>query len=333
MKGKIVQDAKLYFQKEGEEKIRHIKTWEAFEAVCRDLGITTAYNERTFLGVLPPIGRPIMEWPEKEVKVGPERLFFCVHPDCDFQEIKDTGATLVCTYMWDPRNEGQQFLDKAQEQELRVLFDIKSQIHDQLRHGKPWIRQECEYVVNRFNDNPALYGYYLLDEPDAGDEDPKVKVSIQLQREIHSAFRRWTKKPLVIALRGGTVGWHLIDFSLWDIITNTYAWDGTGKCWGMQPLDALKLVGTQERAFMDEHDVNFLGFMFQSSSHPATQRKPPLYGTKVPLGQIENQFNVLNGYGLFPELVGMYAWNGGDFDPARSPELRQEIKALFDKIK
>lgn len=332
MKGKIVQDAKLYLQKEGEEEIRHIENYSDYVKICKELGIKTDSREYRDTDSMKK-GKPIKHWPEKESKVGPGRLFFCVHPDCDFQRIKDVGATLIHTYMWDPRNQGQQFLDKAQEQGLRVLFDIKSQIHDQLRHGKPWIRQECEYIVNKFDDHPALWGWYILDEPDAGTDDPAVGVSMELQREIHDAFRGWTDKPLVIALRGGTRGWHLIDFKLWKIIANTYVWDGTDKCWGMEPLDALRLVGTQERAFMDEHEVDFLGFMFQSSSHPATARKPPLEGTKVPLGQIENQFNVLNEYGLFPKLVGMYAWSGGDFDPQRSDELRDEIKALFDKLK
>ena len=153
---------------------------------------------------------------------------------------------------------------------------------------------------------------------------------MELQKEIHNTFRNWTNKPLLICLRGGTKGWHLIDFSLWEIISCCYAFDGTGKCWGMNPIAYLDMVGKQEYDFMQEHEVDFWGFMFQCDSHPATDIGK--YGTKVPLGEIENQFNILNKHSLFPKGIANYAWSGGDFDPHRH-EIYNEIKDLFDKIR
>jgi len=158
-------------------------------------------------------------------------------------------------------------------------------------------------------------------------DTPSAGVSMELQKEIHDAFREWTDKPLVIFLRGGTVGWHLIDFSLWKILADSYVFDGTGECWGMKPLAYLDMLAKQERVFMDEHEVDYLGFVFQSSNHMDPG------GPEIPLGEIENQFIVLQEYELFPEGIGMYGWSGGTFDPERSEELRTEIKELFDKIK
>lgn len=345
LKGRILQRAELYFQKEGENEARHVTTWEAYTAICAELKEGTGidylkYENRIFLKEqdFPIKGNDIKEWPEKESQVGPGRLFFCVHPDCDFTRIKNLESgkakLIIQTYGTTHLPEqGKHFLDKAEKYGLKVLYCIKSHVHDLLIHHGYWDRDECERIVGRFDSHPALWGYYLLDEPDAGEEDPKVGVSMELQREIHDAFRGWTDKPLVIALRGGTRGWHLIDFSLWKIIANYYVFDGTGHCWGEEPLEALKGSAKQIQTFRNEHDVDFLGFMFQSSSHPATGHEPPLYGTKVPLGEIENQFNVLNEFELFPKLVAMYGWNGGDFDPMRNDEIYEEIKALFNKIK
>jgi len=129
------------------------------------------------------------------------------------------------------------------------------------------------------------------------------------------------------------VGWNNVPIGSLDlIIPDAYVFDGTGQCWGDKPLDYLRIVAEQERAYLDEHNLDIaVMFMFQCDSHPAVANG--LYGTRVPLGEIENQFDVLKDYDLFTAGVAMYGWNGGDFCPNRDGEIYQEIKKLFDKIK
>lgn len=276
-------------------------------------------------------------------KVGPKRLFFCVPAEADslqirtfaatadFARIKAVGATIIHSYgmVWLP-DQGQEFLVRAHRNDLRVLYCIKGLIHDYIRAGKPWDKWGCETIVEKFDDHPALWGWYVLDEPDAGIDHPEAEVSMELQKEIHDTFRLWTNKLLVIALRGGTKGWHLIDFSLWKIISDSYVFDGTGECRGMKPLDYLDMVGQQEWNFMQEHEVDFLMFIYQCDSSPATGAGN--YETKVPLGQIKNQFQVMNKYELFPEGIAVYAWDGGDFCPNWDGEIYNEIKIFFSEL-
>lgn len=70
-KGKIIQSAKLYLKREGEKEMRHVTNWPTFVKVCEDLGLSTAWKDRTFLDDknFPPKGKPITEWPEQEPEV------------------------------------------------------------------------------------------------------------------------------------------------------------------------------------------------------------------------------------------------------------------------
>jgi len=235
------------------------------------------------------------------------------------------GATVIHTYEWLTDQEAP-FLDKADKYGLKVLYCIKNHIHDPIRHGKPWKPEECEKRIKRFNSHPALWGWYLFDEPDDG------TISKETQKEVISFFRDRTDKPLVTTLRGGTEGWDNVPIASLDlIIPDAYVFDGTGMCWDKKPLEYLKWVGELERDYLDKHKLNIpMMFMFQCDSHPATSLG--LYDTKVPLGEIESQFNVLQEYDLFNAGVAMYAWDGGDFCPNRDEKIYQEIKNLLNKI-
>lgn len=340
MKGRIIQSAKLYLQKEGEEKARHVKHWPDYEAICDELDISTNYRERTFLDddEFPPLGKPITEWPEKEsnYKVGKERLIWCVPLECNFQHIVDVGFTAIHTYgpYWGP-NRGRDFLNKAEAHGLKVLYSAKSHVHDLIRAGESWDRNGCKRIVDEFDSHPALWAWIYMDEADAGFDDPKHGISMEVQGEIHDAFRSWTNKPLTTVVRGGTIGWHLVGLSLFDfIMADTYAIDGNPWIWepGLTWQGALHLVGGQEREYLDINLPNTpIMFVFQSSD--AAAKGAGNINTRIPEDKIEEQFEILNKYRLFSAGVGMYPWSGGDFDPMGEEGLRNEIKSLFDKIK
>lgn len=280
------------------------------------------------------------------LEVGSERLFFCVpeHADflkvrlfaatADFARIKNVGATIIHTYgtNWLP-DSGQYFLDNAEKHGLKVLYCLTGLIHHPIKIGQPWNRENCRILVEKFDTHPALWGWYLLDEPDLGVVDPTHGVPLWLQKEITDAFRSWTDKPLVIATAGGAGGYHLIDFSLYDlIIPDAYVFDGDDDCWGMKPLDYLDFAASTIRDYIDEHEITtqFM-FMFQCDSSPATSQGR--YGTKIPLGQIKNQFDAIYSHNLFIPGVAMYAWDGGDFCPNCNDEIYNEIKQFFFRIK
>lgn len=329
----IYQSNRLYVKMNG--KYRWVLTPEVFEKMKLDWD----WKKRKFLGeqeIHKNEGSVITEWPEKNpnYKVGKERLFFCVPPEADFQRIKNVGATLIQSYgmVWQ-HNQGAGFLNKAEEHGLKVLYSIKALIHDKLEAGQGWERAECQRLVAEFNGHPALWGWYLLDEPDGGLDDPNHAVSLELQKEIVNAFRSWTDKPLTISVLAAAKGYHLVDFSLYDlIIPDAYVFDGSGKCWDKEPLEYLDFATKQISDYFDEHNITTpMMFMFQcDDSVPAGNGYP---NTKIPLGEIENQFNTIKPYNLFNSGVAMYAWDGVDFCPNRNDEIYNEIKDLFDKIK
>jgi len=334
MKGRILQSAKLYLQKEGEEKIRHIENWDkAYIPICDELGIATAFDQRTFLVDLPPEGRPITEWPEEEpeYKIGPERMMFCVPPDCDFQRLKDLGVTVIQHYSiyWEPEY-GKQYLDKADHYGLKVLYYLGALTQDLIRAGKPWRKEECERIIRLFDSHEALWGWQSWDEPDS--DNPDYVIPMDIQKDVYDCIKANSSKPFVNTLRGGTRKWHLVNLNLWDIIMpDVYVFDGSGEMWGVKPLVALENSAKQCSEYLEDYPDKPVIFMFQCSDDVAIAAGN--HDTKVPLGEIENQFNVINKYELFSGGLSLWAWNGGDFDPMRSDELFTEIKNLFDKIK
>jgi hypothetical protein len=333
----IIQSARLYIYMSGNMggKLRWIKTARIFEKMGLTWKAKRIYLDDEEIKSLE--GKPISEWPEPSYKVGSEKLVWCVPLECDFQHIVDAGFTAIQTYgpYWQP-NHGRDFLDKAHNHGLKVLYSAKSHVHDLLRQGKNWDKDTCKWMVDEFDSHPALWAWIYFDEPDAGDDSPKHLVPMELQREIHNAFRSWTDKPLTTVVRGGTRGWHLVDFSLFDfIMADSYVIDGNPCIWDWEPCitwrDALHIVGQQEREYLDTHmpDMPFM-FVFQSSDAVAIAAGN--YGTRIPECKIQEQFDILNQYQLFSAGVAMYPWSGGDFDPMKEKSLRLEIKKLFEKI-
>jgi len=340
MKGRIIQDARLFLRLEGEKKIRHIKDYETFLKIRDEL----EDKKRVYLHPLPQEGRVIAEWPEKESNytIGPERLIWCVPLECNFQHIVDAGFTAIQTYgpYWMKNSQGhidhgREFLDKAQAHGLKVLFSAKTHVHDMTRAGKSWDRDTCKWMVDEFDSHSALWAWIYMDEADAGSVDPKHGISLATQRAVHDAFRSWTDKPLTTVVRGGTSGWHLVDLSLFDfIMADTYAIDGNPWIWepGLTWQGALRIVGQQETDYLATHLPNMpIMFVFQSSDFVADQIGN--VGTRIPDGKIQEQFDILNQYRIFSAGVGMYPWDGGPFDPEGESVLRTEIKQLFNKIK
>lgn len=273
----------------------------------------------------------IGQWPGKKHIIGEERLFFCADYHCDFKRVADTGTTLIQSYpiYWTP-NEGADYLDKASQHGLRVLYCLTDFIQHELGQGNPWRKDKCQEIVQKFDSHPALWGWYLLDEPD----EMERSVPLEVQKDISSSFRSWTSKPLVLAVMGkiNPRGWDLVDFSLFDIlIIDCYPFHGTEK--PEEALGTLNKVAKGSRKYLNSHKIRMpILFLFQGCDEPAFIRGHK--DTKVPLGEIENQFNVIKNHDLFTEGVGLWAWAplGGDFNPHTSEELRLEIKEFFEKI-
>jgi len=159
MKGKIIQDAKLYLQLEGEEKIRHIRHWPDYEKICKELGIST--SKRTYLVNMPPIEQPdITEWPEKEVEVGPMRvIWFSERDEENFRRIKEVGFnTILCGNLryFRPYEE---YLDLAESHNIKVIGSIHNG-EDFWRH-KDRVR---DFILSIKN-HPAYIGSFPIDEP------------------------------------------------------------------------------------------------------------------------------------------------------------------------
>lgn len=102
MKGRIIQRAELYLQKEGEKKVRHIEHWPDFEVICAELKAETGidyldYKNRIFLneGEFPEIDKPITEWPESPEPPEPPELQTPLLGDYSNTGVRDgmTGRT------------------------------------------------------------------------------------------------------------------------------------------------------------------------------------------------------------------------------------------------
>ena len=333
MKGRIIQDARLFLQKNGEAKMRHVKHWPDYEKICGELGISTDYSKRTFLEPkdMPPEGRPITEWPEKESQIGPERVMFCVGPDDDFTRIAALGITIIQSYEL-PYINTLHFLDRALDQNLKVYYSIASRVGNEILRTGSWDRNEVARIIEKCKDHPALFCWHVVEEANLAGRH----ISHEVQKEIYDFFKNRDSHPVTQTLAGGTSNWDEINFDAMDFITpDTYAYNGTGKMHGKDPLPYLAEVGRQEREYLDKNDITKpIMFLFQCCDEPAVHHDPPIENSKVPLGHIEDQFNVLKPYGLFTLGVGCgWAWNGGFFGPGTSDEMYEEVKSLLDKIK
>lgn len=335
MKGRIIQSAKLYFQKEGSSDIRHIRDWWIYEAICKELGINTDYNQRTFLVDLPTENSPITDWPEKEpvYQVGPERMMFCVGPDMDFGRIADLGITVIQSY--EASYHIERYLNEAERHGLKVLNSVV-QLQQEIIDTGTWNRENMQAQIEACRGHPGFYGWHIFEELNISDK----KVNHITQKQVYDFFKeRDPDHPVTQTLSGfvkasnGGLDWDYVNFDALDFITpDLYPYDGTGHAWGMKPLVALKLGAKQEREYLDGKNITKpVMFTFQCCDEPAVGAGN--YGSKVPLGHIEEQFRVIEKYGLFSGGVSLWAWDSGYFGPETSDEMYQEVKSLLDKIK
>ena len=328
MEGKILQRAELFLVQKG--KARHIRHWKDLLAICQEKGIKPDCHSWTYKDghEFPPKGKDIENWPEENSnhKVGPERIMFCVGPNDDFAKIAKLGVTVIQTYEL-PFINTLAYLDKAQANKLRVLYSIADRIHNEILAHGDWDRNEVHDIIEKCKGHPGLYCWHVFDEANLHNRE----ITHHVQRDVYEFFKNRDPNHAVIqSLAGGTKEWSVINFDALDwFIASTYVYNGTGKIWGMEPLAYLEVVAQEEREYLDKHNIEKeIAFIFQCCDEPAV-----LPNTKVPLGHIQEQFDVLREYGLFTRGVALWAWNHGYFGPATSNEMYNEIKDLFDKIK
>jgi hypothetical protein len=149
-KATIIQSAKLYLQKEGERKIRHIVNWPTFLKICEDLKLSTDWKDRVFLDDehFPPIGKPITEWPEKEPSPSPSPyvsirkmaiLGTCL-PNTPIEHMKNLGFThFYGNRTWWPN------YDEVEQHGLKVFYNIR--IDGEMTEA--YVKKEVQQYKNR----------------------------------------------------------------------------------------------------------------------------------------------------------------------------------------
>lgn len=351
MKGRILQRAELYLQKEGENKARHIEKWKNCVDICHELGIKPDCHNWTYKtkSEFPPEGKPITEWPEEESQIGAERVMFCVGPNDDFVRISALGITVVQSYelpylglrkfesipqsrfkLSHSIRSGISFLDKARNANLKVYYSIASMVHNQILATGTWNRNDVAEIIESCKGHPALYCWQPIEEANLWNRD----ISFEQQKEIYDFFKARDNHPVTQTLAGGTSNWHKINFEAMDFLTpDSYVYDGTGEMWGLEPLAYLAEVGRQERTYLDSKGITKpVIFIMQCCDEPAVHHDPPIENSKVPLGCIESQFDTLKPYNVFTGGFGYWAWDHY-FGPATSDEMYNEIKQFLGKVK
>lgn len=171
MKGRILQSAKLYLQKQGEKKMRHVTNWPTFLKVCEDLELGTDWtflNDEDF----PLKGKPITEWPEKEPEVEIRKMAIlgtCL-PGCEGM-MKDLGFT----HAYGNRT-GWPNYDEVERLGMKVFVNIRDDI------SIDGIRQ----MVLEYKDRPVCGGYWcdrLGHEPDI------TNPSMDLRKQFYNIVR------------------------------------------------------------------------------------------------------------------------------------------------
>jgi len=293
-------------------------------------------------------------WSEKtcievvESQIGPERVMFCIGPDDDFAKIAELGITVIQSYelpylglskfdrieksefnLFSSIRNAINYLDRAKDANLKVYYSIASMVHNEILATGSWNRNDVAEIIERCKNHPALYCWQPIEEANLWNRD----ISFEQQKDIYNFFKaRDPNHPVTQTLAGGTKDWDKIDFEAMDfLIADTYVYNGTGQMWGLEPLDYLRIVAREERLYLDENDVEMaVIFVFQCCDEPAVSAGN--YDTRVPLDHIQEQFEILQEYGLFTGGVGFWAWNGGYFGPCTSSEMYQELKNLLEKI-
>lgn len=265
--------------------------------------------------------------------VGQERIVFCVAPDDDFARIAEMGITIVQSYV--SSYHIQHFLDEAERNGLKVLNSVV-QIQWEILETGTWNRGNMEAQIEVCKDHPAFWGWHIFEELNLREGE----ISHSIQKEVYGFFKQRDPGHSIVQTISGFVkktnggfDWDKINFNALDVLMpDLYPYDGDGDCWGMKPLVALELGASQERRYLDNNSIRKpVIFIMQICDEPAVTSGN--YNTKVPLGEIEAQFRILEKYGLFAGGVGAWAWNHGYFSPCTSNEMFDEVKNLFDKIK
>lgn len=264
-------------------------------------------------------------------QIGPERVMFCVGPGDNFEKIAALGITIIQSYEL-PYIDTIDFLNRADELGLKVYYSIACMVHNTILATGSWKKDEVAEIIEKCKNHPALYCWQPIEEANLWNRD----ISFEQQKEIYDFFKaRDPNHPVTQTLAGGASNWHKINFDAMDFLTpDTYVYDGTGKMWGLEPLVYLAEVGRQERTYLDNKGITKpVMFIFQVCDAPAVTHEPPIENSKVPLGHIEDQFNVLKSYGVFTAGVGCgWAWNHNYFGPETSNEMYEELKNLLNKI-
>lgn len=250
-----------------------------------------------------------------QASTGNVRLMFCVGPDADFNRVRQANVNIIQKY----GGADESYLNKAQEYGLGVLYSIKYLVHDPMR-GKSssecwdtWeqIKPQVQAVVTTYKDHPALFGWYVLDEPNLyGCGIPK-----DLQQEIYNSIKSWDPNhPVTMAIAGGpgdlgydSVNWNAVDI----IIPDVY-------CYGASGLVDLNWAASNLRHYFDEHGINVpVIFTIQACSEPGGSWQ----------GRIRDQIDVVVRYGLATGGIGMWAWGDGVEGPGDSDRTFGEVSA------
>lgn len=343
----------------------HRSEWSAYHESGQKVIFTHRYEKSGTYGVkaIASDGRDSSGWSEErfikcQYKVGPHRIMLNVGSDDDFGKVREIGVNTIHDWsiywyrlapelrdkivrgpkpkipLYMMPDNGRDYLDKADQVGLKVMYSLEPIIRDRIIEGLPWDRDEVDRVARMCDEHPAVSIIEVMDEPDMAHFDPKRLIPKEVQREICDFIRQRTNKPLMVIVSGGvSLGWDLVDFSLWDIIgIDHYCWDGTGQIWGEDPLvyfDRCCKLGADYLKEKYPDQLDKLIYIFQCCMVPAEGIDPY---KPLPEGIMQQQFDAAQKYNLFTMGPALWGWNGGFYGPATSPKMYQEVKVMFDKI-
>lgn len=230
-------------------------------------------------------------------------FMFGVDPGSDFKRVRDAEVNLIHDYGY---MGGRSYLDKAQAAGLYVLYNLKDLIHDRIRDfwnnpAQQWSiwnnsKDEVRARINEVKGHPALYGYYVLTEPNL----ELGAVQHDLQQDIYNFVKSIDPNSKVaFDIAGGpggrgytSINWNALDF----VIPDYYIYDNGGR------LGDLESVCSHLRAYFDEHGISI----------PVVWAVQACNGGTGYQGHIRDQIDVVLKYNLATGGIGMWAWNLAD---------------------
>jgi|GEM_PF-6502062 len=168
----IIQRAELYLVRDS--KARHIVSWDVFVKMCKDLGLDT--ESRHYLGEkdMPPIGKPITEWPEPEK---PEQRKISILWMGDEKWLDEFGGTHIVNFHEPCRP------DWYPPSKLKLISYLKMDSFDD---------NKLKARVEEAKNHPNNGGYWLISghEPDiTGKIDGSVEKHKQRRIEQYNIIR------------------------------------------------------------------------------------------------------------------------------------------------